>query len=70
MDLPRWSKNKNSNNYIRLWNITIRKMPDKVEPHVTLWNLEKSEKGLFIEHVHLREMFVYHGQWQANVCFN
>lgn len=45
-------------------------MPDKVEPHVTLWNLEKSEKGLFIECVHLREMFVYHGQCQDNVCFN
>ena len=44
-------------------------MPDKVEPHVTLWNLEKSEKGLFIECVHLREMFVYHGQCQDNVCF-
>ena len=44
-------------------------MPDKVEPHVTLWNLEKSEKDLFIECVHLREMFVYHGQCQDNVCF-
>lgn len=35
-------------------------MPDKVEPRVTLWDLEKSEKSLFIESVHLREMFVYH----------
>ena len=33
-------------------------MPDKVEPHVTLWDLEKSRKGLFIESVHLMEMFV------------
>ena len=45
-------------------------MPDKVEPHATLWNLEKSEKGLFIERVHLRDMFVYHGKCRANVCFN
>ena len=44
-------------------------MPDKVEPRVTLWDLEKSEKSLFIERVHLREMFVYHGQCRANVCF-